>query len=74
MTSLQKVDGVIHVRARQMRALSLPQQPIDLTGHGYRMRVTPKEAQPNNDHHIFSPVARFSVRQKFVLGIGQVLL
>jgi len=47
---LQKVDGVIHVRARRMRALSLPQQPIGLTGHGYRMRVTPTalEAQPSN--------------------------
>jgi len=45
---LQKVDGVIHVRARRMRALSLPQQPIGLTGHGYRMRVTPREAQQND--------------------------
>jgi len=51
---LQKVDGVIHVRARRMRALSLPQQPIGLTGRGYRMRVTPTDdlttnnEQPNN--------------------------
>jgi len=45
---LQKVDGVIHVRARRMRALSLPQQPIGLTGHGYRMRVTPQDSQPDN--------------------------
>jgi error-prone DNA polymerase len=45
---LQKVDGVIHVRARRMQALSLPQQPIGLTGHGYRMRVTPQDGQPNN--------------------------
>jgi error-prone DNA polymerase len=28
---LQKVDGVIHVRARRLRALSLPQQAIGLT-------------------------------------------
>jgi error-prone DNA polymerase len=39
---------VIHVRARRMQALSLPQQPIGLTGSGYRMRVTPQDSQPNN--------------------------
>jgi error-prone DNA polymerase len=40
---------VIHVRARRMQALSLPQQSIGLTGHGYRMRVTPQDSQPNNE-------------------------
>jgi error-prone DNA polymerase len=48
---IQKVDGVIHVRARRFRELQLPQQPISLTGHGYRMRVTPEEpmvAEPSN--------------------------
>ena len=39
---------VIHVRARRIHALELPQQPIGLTGSGYRMRVTPQEPQPNN--------------------------
>jgi error-prone DNA polymerase len=43
---LQKVDGVIHVRARVLRALSLPQQTIGLTGSGYRMRVTPEDEPP----------------------------
>jgi error-prone DNA polymerase len=43
---LQKVDDVIHVRARRMQSLSLPQQPIGLTGHGYRMRVTPTDPHP----------------------------
>lgn len=51
---IQKVDGVIHVRARRFRQLELPRQPISLTGHGYRMRVTPEEPlvaegrEPNN--------------------------
>jgi error-prone DNA polymerase len=44
---LQKVDGVIHVRAKRMHSLSLP-QPIGLTGSGYRMRVTPHGSQSNN--------------------------
>ena len=43
---LQKVDGVIHVLARRLRSLSLPSQPIGLTGRGYRMRVTPEDAPP----------------------------
>ncbi|MFI5395039.1 MAG: error-prone DNA polymerase [Candidatus Binatia bacterium] len=43
---LQKVDGVVHVRARMLRALSLPQQTIGLTGSGYRMRVTPEDEPP----------------------------
>ena len=38
-------NPVIHVRARRIQALQLPQQPIALTGHGYRMRVTPGQAQ-----------------------------
>jgi error-prone DNA polymerase len=51
---LQKVDGVIHVRARRFTKLELPRQPIALTGHGYRMRVTPgasepDDQQPNNE-------------------------
>ena len=43
---LQKVDGVIHVRARRLRSLSLPRQAIGLTGAGYRMRVTPEDEPP----------------------------
>ena len=43
---LQKVDGVIHVRARRMHALALPQQSVALTGSGYRMRVTPEDEPP----------------------------
>jgi error-prone DNA polymerase len=43
---LQKVDDVIHVRARRMQALSIPQQAIGLTGSGYRMRVTPEDEPP----------------------------
>ncbi len=43
---LQKVDGVSHVRARRLRALAIPQQPIGLTGSGYRMRVTPEDEPP----------------------------
>ena len=43
---LQKVDGVIHVRARRFTPLSLPEQEITQTGHGYRMRTTPAEAPP----------------------------
>ncbi len=46
---------VIHVRARRIRALSLPQQSIGLTGHGYRMRVTAEEAQPDNQQPIPLP-------------------
>jgi hypothetical protein len=54
---LQRVDNVIHVRARTLRALSLPQSAISLTGSGYRMRVTSSEApaatsnnqQPDNE-------------------------
>jgi error-prone DNA polymerase len=42
---LQKVDGVIHVRARRMRALHIPQQAITQRGSGYRMRTTPQDAQ-----------------------------
>jgi error-prone DNA polymerase len=45
---LQRVDDVIHVRARRMHALALPQQPIALTGSGYRMRVTPGDPDPNS--------------------------
>ena len=43
---LQRVDGVIHVRARRIRELTVPQQPIALTGSGYRMRVTPEDDPP----------------------------
>jgi error-prone DNA polymerase len=43
---LQKIDGVIHVRARRLQALSLAQQSVGLTGTGYRMRVTPKDEEP----------------------------
>jgi len=37
---------VIHVRARRMEALRLPQQRVGLTGRGYRMRVTPDDDEP----------------------------
>jgi len=40
---LQKVDGVIHVLARRLRELRLPQQTITQQGTGYRMRTTPEE-------------------------------
>ena len=43
---LQKADGVIHVRARRLRALALPQQAVGLTGRGYRMRVAPEDEPP----------------------------
>jgi error-prone DNA polymerase len=41
------VDGVIHVRARRITPLSLPQQAIKQTGSGYRMRTTPDDAPPS---------------------------
>jgi error-prone DNA polymerase len=44
---LQKVDGVIHVLARRLEELKLPQQDITQRGHGYRMRVTPNPEPPN---------------------------
>ena len=43
---MQRVDDVIHVRARRFTALRLPAQAITQTGHGYRMRVTPEEEEP----------------------------
>jgi error-prone DNA polymerase len=43
---IQKVDNVIHVRARRFTALTLPQQRLGLSGHGYRMRVQPEEESP----------------------------
>lgn len=43
---VQRVDDVIHVRARRFAPLRLPEQRIDQTGHGYRMRVTPEEEPP----------------------------
>ncbi len=43
---VQNIDGVIHVRARRLRALSLPQHGLGLTGSGYRMRVTPEDDPP----------------------------
>jgi len=43
---LQKVDGVIHVRARKLQALQLPQQTITQTGSGYRMRTTADDEAP----------------------------
>jgi error-prone DNA polymerase len=44
---LQKVDGVIHVRARRLHALALPRQSVGLTGSGYRMRVIPEDDPPS---------------------------
>ena len=43
---VQRVDDVIHVRARRFTALHLPAQAITQTGHGYRMRVTPQDEAP----------------------------
>ena len=40
---VQRVDDVIHVRARRFTPLRLPAQAITQTGHGYRMRVTPED-------------------------------
>ena len=52
---LQKIDGVIHVRARRLRPLAVPKQPLTLTGSGYRMRVTPDDdpppTPPSHDFH-----------------------
>ena len=39
---------VIHILARRLTELQLPEQPITLTGSGYRMRVSPSD--PNNQH------------------------
>ena len=43
---LQRVDDVIHVRARRLRALALPQHAIRQSGGGYRMRTTPDDEPP----------------------------
>ena len=43
---LQRVDDVIHVRARRIHTLDLPPHVIRQTGAGYRMRTTSDEAIP----------------------------
>jgi error-prone DNA polymerase len=43
---VQRVEEVIHVRARHFTPLCLPAQAIAQTGHGYRMRVTPEDDPP----------------------------
>src|SRR5262249_2276306 len=43
---LQRVDDVTHVRARRLRALTLPQHTIQQSGSGYRMRPTPDDEPP----------------------------
>jgi error-prone DNA polymerase len=43
---VQRIDDVIHVRARRFTALRLPAHDISQTGHGYRMRVTPEDDAP----------------------------
>ena len=43
---VQRVDDVVHVRARRFTPLQLPEQRIGQTGHGYRMRVTPEDEPP----------------------------
>ena len=43
---VQRVDDVIHVRARRFTPLRLPDQRVDQIGRGYRMRVTPEEEDP----------------------------
>lgn len=50
---LQKVDGVIHVLARRLREVQLPQQKITQRGSGYRMRTTPEDAPPLPRSHDF---------------------
>jgi error-prone DNA polymerase len=39
----QGMGGVIHVRARRFKPLSIPQQAIHQRGRGYRLRTTPEE-------------------------------
>jgi error-prone DNA polymerase len=41
---LQKVDGVIHVRARRFEKLAIPHHVLQQTGSGYRMRPTPSDS------------------------------
>lgn len=43
---VQRVDDVVHVRARRCTPLQLPEQRIGQTGHGYRLRVTPEDEPP----------------------------
>lgn len=43
---VQRVDDVVHVRARRFAPLQLPEQRIDQTGRGYRMRLTPEDEPP----------------------------
>jgi error-prone DNA polymerase len=43
----RRVDGVIHVRARRLRELSVPQHVIHQRGSGYRMRTTPEAVSPS---------------------------
>jgi len=50
---LQKVDGVIHVFARQLQELQLPQQDVTQRGPGYRMRITPEERAVTPKSHDF---------------------
>jgi error-prone DNA polymerase len=40
---VQKIDGVIHVRARKLTALNLPGAAVEQRGHGYRMRPAPAD-------------------------------
>jgi error-prone DNA polymerase len=43
---VQRIDDVVHVRARRFTPLRLPEQRIAQSGHGYRMRVTPEDEPP----------------------------
>ncbi|GIW41366.1 MAG: error-prone DNA polymerase [Candidatus Binatia bacterium] len=46
---LQKVDGVVHVRASRFRELALPPYVVTQRGGvGYRMRLDPEEAMPRS--------------------------
>lgn len=54
---LQKEDGVIHVLARRLQELQLPNQTITQSGSGYRMRISPtatndpgSPSEPNSQH------------------------
>lgn len=43
---LQRVEDVIHVRARRLTPLALPQRVVTQTSGGYRMRVTLADDEP----------------------------
>ncbi len=50
---LQRVDDVIHVRARRIQALDLPEHIVRQSGSGYRMRTTADAAAAVPPSHDF---------------------